>query len=168
MTCNILEHIASTFTRKRNVLRLLTSFLVELGTAGESALEYLTLYQNLIQDVPWKQYLTVHGVLGTLAELVTKEIQQLHHLEETTLTSDLTQGFALNWLTELLSSFLEDAAIRRQYKGRLVGAVLNGYLSLRRLVIQRTRLIDDTQEKLLELLEEMTTGQFDYQKSFKF
>lgn len=61
-------------------------------------------------------------------------------------------------LTELLASFLEQDSIKQQYKGRLVGAVLNGYLSLRRLVVQRTRLIDDTQEKLLELLEEMTTG----------
>lgn len=144
----------------------MTSFLDELGTAGESALEYLTLYQNLIQEAPWKQYLTVHSVLGILANLITKEIEQLHHLEETTLTSNLTQGFALNWLTELLSQFLEDSAIQRQYKSRLVGAVLNGYLSLRRLVIQRTRLIDDTQEKLLELLEEMTTGTEEETKAF--
>ena len=67
-------------------------------------------------------------------------------------------GYALKMLTELLASFLEQDSIKQQYKGRLVGAVLNGYLSLRRLVVQRTRLIDDTQEKLLELLEEMTTG----------
>ncbi len=40
-----------------------------------------------------------------------------------------------------------------------MGTVLNGYLSLRRLVVQRTKLIDETQEKLLELLEEMTTGE---------
>ena len=137
---------------------LLTRFLEELSGAGESSSEFLSLYQNLIQELPWKQYLTVHGVLITLAELITKEIEHLHYLEETTLTSDLTQGYALNQMTELLSSFLEDVSIRRQYKGRLVGAVLNGYLSLKRLVVQRTRLIDDTQEKLLELLEEMTTG----------
>ena len=55
--------------------------------------------------------------------------------------------------------FLEESGARRTYKGRLVGAVLGGYLSLRRLVVQRTRLTDDTQEKLLELLEEMTTGE---------
>lgn len=61
-------------------------------------------------------------------------------------------------LTELMASFLEQESIKQLYKGRLVGAVLNGYLSLRRLVVQRTRLIDETQEKLLELLEEMTTG----------
>lgn len=75
-------------------------------------------------------------------------------------------GYALKMLTELLASFLEQDSIKQQYKGRLVGAVLNGYLSLRRLVVQRTRLIDDTQEKLLELLEEMTTGTEVYIISF--
>lgn len=140
------------------ILLLLTCFLNELSTAGESSAEFLTLYQNLIQETPYKQFLTIHGVLGILAKLITKEIEQLHYLEETTLTSDLAQGYALSQLTELLQSFLEEPAIRRHYKGRLVGAVLNGYLSLRRLVVQRTRLIDDTQEKLLELLEDMTTG----------
>ena len=60
--------------------------------------------------------------------------------------------------TDLLAAFLEVDNIKHHYKNRLVGSVLNGYLSLRKLVVQRTKLIDDTQDKLLELLEEMTTG----------
>ncbi|CAH1119052.1 unnamed protein product [Phaedon cochleariae] len=166
VSCNIIEFMCSSFERKREILNLLTHFLMELSIAGESSAEFLALYQNLIQETPWKQYLTVHGVLLVLAHLVTVEIEKLHKLEETTLTSDLAQGYALNQLTELLSSFLDDATIRRQYKGRLVGAVLNGYLSLRRLVVQRTRLIDETQEKLLELLEEMTSGTEEETKAF--
>lgn len=39
-----------------------------------------------------------------------------------------------------------------------MGTVLSGYLSLRKLVVQRTKLIDDTQDKFLELLEDMTSG----------
>ncbi|XP_056641011.1 E3 ubiquitin-protein ligase UBR4 isoform X2 [Diorhabda sublineata] len=166
VACNIVEMMCSSFERKRDILDLLTNFLVQLSTAGESAAEFLAIYQNLIQEAPWKQYLTINGVLLMLAHLITVEIEQLHILEETTLTSDLAQGYALNQITELLSSFLDDAAIRRQYKGRLVGAVLNGYLSLRRLVVQRTRLIDDTQEKLLDLLEDMTTGTEEETKAF--
>lgn len=106
------------------------------------------------------------GVLLHLADLLTKEIELLHRLEDTTLTSDLAQGYALKRLTELLASFLVEDNIKQQFKGRLVGAVLNGYLSLRRLVVQRTRLIDDTQEKLLELLEEMTSGTEEETKAF--
>ncbi|XP_072386468.1 E3 ubiquitin-protein ligase UBR4 [Diabrotica undecimpunctata] len=166
VACNIIEIMCSSFERKRDMLDLLTHFLAELNTAGESSAEFLAIYQELIAETPWKQYLTVNGVLTVLAHLITIEIEQLHRLEETTLTSDLAQGYALNQITELLSYFLDDVAIRRQYKSRLVGAVLNGYLSLRRLVVQRTRLIDDTQEKLLELLEEMTTGTEEETKAF--
>lgn len=60
---------------------------------------------------------------------------------------------------DLLATFLEVDNIKQHYKSRLVGSVLNGYLSLRKLVIQRSKMIDDTQDKLLELLEEMTTGE---------
>ncbi|KAF7990091.1 hypothetical protein HCN44_009080, partial [Aphidius gifuensis] len=119
--------------------------------------EFLFLYQTLIRQSPWKQFLAVRGVMTKLANLLIREIEELHRLEGTTLTSDLSQGSSLKMLTELLPTFLEQNNIKQQYKGRLVGAVLNGYLSLRRLVVQRTRLIDDTQEKLLELLEEMTS-----------
>ena len=60
---------------------------------------------------------------------------------------------------ELLACFVELDNIRQHFKSRLVGStVLNGYLSLRKLIVQRTKLIDETQDKLLELLEEMTTG----------
>ena len=36
--------------------------------------------------------------------------------------------------------------------------MLHGYLCLRKLVVQRTKLIDETQDMLLEMLEDMTTG----------
>lgn len=65
--------------------------------------------------------LNLKGLPLVLAKLMTQEIEQLHRLEATTLTSDLAQGYALNQLTELLAGFLEDPAIRRQYKSRLVG-----------------------------------------------
>jgi len=71
---------------------------------------------------------------------------------------DASTSLAVYMVTELLAAFLEVDNIKHHYKSRLVGSVLNGYLSLRKLVVQRTKLIDDTQDKLLELLEEMTTG----------
>lgn len=53
---------------------------------------------------------------------------------------------------------MEVESIKRHFKSRLVGTVLNGYLCLRKLVVQRTKLIDETQDMLLEMLEDMTTG----------
>lgn len=86
------------------MLDLLTVFLVELGSAGESAAEFLSLYQSLVQQSPWKQYLAVKGVLMFLADLLTREIQELHRLEETTLTSDLSQGTWFIFLTIEISA----------------------------------------------------------------
>ena len=48
--------------------------------------------------------------------------------------------------------------MRSRHKAPLLGTVLHGYLSLRRLVIQRTKLVDETQERLLQLLEDITSG----------
>lgn len=69
---------------------------------------------------------------------------------------DLTAVFPVP--AGLLSSFVEVESIKRHFKSRLVGTVLNGYLCLRKLVLQRTKLIDETQDMLLEMLEDMTTG----------
>lgn len=156
--CQMIKSLCDSYERTKAVLILLTSFLPEVGAAGEASEQFLQLYQSLASEAPWKQFLALRGVLQQIADLMTKEIEQLHRLEETTLTSDLAQGYALKRLTELLAMLMEEGGARRTYKTRLVGAVLGGYLALRRLVVQRTRLTDDTQEKLLELLEEMTTG----------
>lgn len=71
---------------------MLTTFLSELGTAGESAAEYLALYQTLLQESPWKQYLALQGVLIHLADFLTAEIEVIHKYEGSVLTSDLSQG----------------------------------------------------------------------------
>jgi E3 ubiquitin-protein ligase UBR4 len=97
--------------------------------------------------------------------MLFQEIEQLTVLEETTLSSDLSQGYSLKRLTgvsscsvrissrkncdsssfistlmcfftELMASFVEDKKIKQDFKRKLVGAVLNGYLSLRRSVIR--------------------------------
>ena len=69
-------------------------------------------------------------------------------------------------LTDILASFLSKEPIKRVFKGRLLSTVLHGYLSLRRLVVQRTKLVDQTQEKMLELLEDMTSGTLEETKNF--
>jgi len=74
------------------IVDLLTGCLSEIGQAGEDATDFIALYETLLFTTPWKQYLAVRGVLLHLADLLTKEIDELHALEENTLTSDLAQG----------------------------------------------------------------------------
>uniref|UniRef100_A0A3B3SK32 Ubiquitin protein ligase E3 component n-recognin 4 n=1 Tax=Paramormyrops kingsleyae TaxID=1676925 RepID=A0A3B3SK32_9TELE len=164
--CTIVEALTSIPSRKQHVLDLLTSYLDELSIAGECAAEYLALYQKLIKPAHWKVYLAARGVLPYVGNLITKEIAHLLALEEATLSTDLQQGYALKSLTGLLSSFVEVESIKRHFKSRLVGTVLNGYLCLRKLVVQRTKLIDETQDMLLEMLEDMTTGTESETKAF--
>ncbi|GFN91871.1 E3 ubiquitin-protein ligase ubr4 [Plakobranchus ocellatus] len=164
--CSVIEAISQVFSRRKEVIDMLTSCLKEVGPSGECASEFLGLYKRLINQDKWKFYLAVKGVMIHLADLIAKEVEHLQYLEETTLSSDLAQGFALKSLTELLALFIEQDQLKQHYKNRLVGHVLNGYLSLRRLVVQRTKLIDDTQERLLQMLEELTTGTESETKEF--
>ena len=69
-------------------------------------------------------------------------------------------------LVELLSTLVEEELIKKKYKSRLLAPVLQGYLSLRRLVVQRTKLVDDSQEKLLTLLEDMGGGTEEQTRDF--
>ena len=154
------------------------SFLDEIGSSGETAHEYITLYKSLLNQAHWKHYLALRGVLGRIGRLLNDEIDKLTELEETSLSSDLSLGFALRAYTgwkitttvsqanklhdvtvaELLTMFASEDNIKRHYKRHLVRVVLGGYLSLRRLIVQRTKLIDDAEEKLQVLLEDLTTG----------
>ena len=111
---------------------MLTTFLSELSNAGEAAQEFVCLYHRLITPDQWKFYLAIKGTLGTLADLISKEIEQLDQLEHQSLSSDLAQGFALKTLTDIFGSFLTKDHIKRVFKGRLLSTVLHGYLSLRR------------------------------------
>ena len=80
---------------------LFSSFLDDVGSAGEHAQEFLELLEALIKDTSgkWKSYLAMRGVLPQIGALITREIEHLLHLEETTLSSDLSQGCALKMLT---------------------------------------------------------------------
>uniref|UniRef100_A0A4W5Q9J2 Uncharacterized protein n=1 Tax=Hucho hucho TaxID=62062 RepID=A0A4W5Q9J2_9TELE len=141
------------------------SYLDELSIAGECAAEYLALYQKLIKPPQWKVYLAARGVLPYIGNLITKEIANLLALDEATLSTDLQQGIRPQELDCLLSSFAEVESIKCHFKS-LVGTVLNGYLCLRKLVVQTTKLIDETQDMLLEMLEDMTTGTESETKAF--
>lgn len=72
----------------------------------------------------------------------------------------MSQVWCWTNLTELLVSFLDLDCIVQQFKSRLVGIVLHDYLSLRPLVVQLTGIVDETREKLLELLVEIISGKW--------
>lgn len=116
--------INKTHERKREVLDLLTGFLKYVGEAGEASEEFIILYRCLAEETPWRQYLVLKGVLTHISDLLTIEIDKIHRLEETTLSSDLAQGYALRQLVEMLAMFLDKPKIRQVYKGKLLGKLI--------------------------------------------
>ena len=74
-------------------------FLDELGRNGECSAEFLMLYKRLIMPGHWRYYLALKGVLMHIGTLITREINEIAALEETTLSSELSQGYALKSLT---------------------------------------------------------------------
>eukprot|EP00095_Tigriopus_kingsejongensis_P009320 maker-scaffold486_size158769-snap-gene-0.26 protein:Tk09320 transcript:maker-scaffold486_size158769-snap-gene-0.26-mRNA-1 annotation:"e3 ubiquitin-protein ligase ubr4" len=166
MACNMVDSFCNVHERKQDIIDLLTTYLDELGDAGEFGGDFVALYQRLITTDQWKLYLATRGTLTKIADLMMREIEKLNRQEETTLSTDLAQGFALKTFSDLLGSFVAVDRIKGAFKSRLISTVLHGYLLLRRLVVQRTKLIDQTQDRLLELLEDMTSGTLDETKSF--
>ena len=72
--------------------------------------------------------------------------------------TNLTYGFSIRALADLLGIVLKETNIKNKFKGCLIDTVLNGYLSLKKLVNQRRQMAEDAQEKLLSILEQMTSG----------
>ncbi|XP_053398458.1 E3 ubiquitin-protein ligase UBR4-like isoform X2 [Mercenaria mercenaria] len=95
----VIEYIAQVPSRKKEIVDMLTGCLDQAGKAGECAQEFLSLYGRIIQPTHRKHYLAIKGVLLKLGDLITKEVEKLQYLEETTLSSDLAQGFALKSVT---------------------------------------------------------------------
>ena len=131
--------------------------MFDLWSSKVLFLIYFLLARSLL-DLEWKNYMALQGVLTTLCSLISREIQKLTVLEETSLSTDLMLGSALSTLTHLLQKFVEEPTIKTVYKQQLLPTVLSGSLSLRKLVVQRTKNVDDAQERLIDMLESMTSG----------
>ena len=100
-TCDMIASLCHGGTRQRQILDLLCSFLDDVGVAGEHSQEYLELLGSLTNDPAsqWKSYLAMRGILPRIGNLITQEIEYLLEREETTLSSNLSQGYALKMLT---------------------------------------------------------------------
>ena len=70
----------------------------------------------------------------------------------------LLTGSSMLTLASLLEEMLLCAAIRRVYLTRMLPTVLHGYLSLRRLLMQRTKHLEDTEAIFLKIIEELAKG----------
>uniref|UniRef100_J3MVR9 Auxin transport protein BIG n=2 Tax=Oryza brachyantha TaxID=4533 RepID=J3MVR9_ORYBR len=145
----------SNSSRQFQLLNLLMSLLPRTLLAGESAAEYFELLGTMIDTEASRLFLTVRGCLTTLCSLITKEVSNVES-QERSLSIDISQGFILHKLVELLNKFLEIPNIRARFMSdNLLSDVLEAFLVIRGLVVQKTKLINDCNRLLKDLLDSL-------------
>lgn len=102
---------AQSSSRRFRLLNLLMALLPATLAAGESAAEYFELLFKMIDSEDARLFLTVRGCLTTICKLITQEVVSVESFERS-LHIDISQGFILHKLIELLGKFLEVPNIR--------------------------------------------------------
>lgn len=105
---------AQNSSRRFRMLTLLMGLLPATLAVGESAAEYFELLFKMIDLEDARLFLTAKGCLTTICRLITQEVGNVESLERS-LHIDISQGFILHKLIELLSKFLEVPNIRSRY-----------------------------------------------------
>ncbi|KAL8471843.1 hypothetical protein ACS0TY_029181 [Phlomoides rotata] len=142
-------------SRHFRLLNLLMSLLPATLLAGENAAEYFELLFRMIDSEDARIFLTVRGCLTTICKLITREVNNVESLERS-LHIDISQGFILHKLIELLGKFLEVPNIRSRFmKEQLLSDVLEALIVIRGLVVQKTKLISDCNKLLKDLLDSL-------------
>ncbi|KAJ3693241.1 hypothetical protein LUZ60_008721 [Juncus effusus] len=152
--------------RQYQLLNLLMNLLPATLNAGESAAEYFDLFFSMIEQEEARVFLTVKGFLGTICGLVTKEVSHVES-QERSLGVDISQGFILHKLIELLNKFLEVPNIRARFmRDELLSQVLEAFLIIRGLVVQKTKLITDCTRLLKDLLDGLVLESVENKRQF--
>ena len=165
LTCKLIQTLCTNDKQKLFIIQILIQYLHII--CDENLSKYSNEYVQLIKDLlandnQLKLLLCTDeqfNIIRHLASLIENQILIIQKQDERNLSnSNLTFGYSIKCLTELLNLFLQQDELKQRYKVILIAIVLNGYLSLKKLIIQRTKLIDEAQNKMLELLEQMTRG----------
>ncbi|XP_051119264.1 auxin transport protein BIG [Andrographis paniculata] len=142
-------------SRRFRLLNLLMSLLPATLSAGENAAEYFELLFRMIDPEEARIFFTVRGCLSTICKLITREVNNVESLERS-LHIDISQGFILHKLIELLGKFLEVPNIRSRFmREQLLSDVLEALIVIRGLIVQKTKLISDCNRLLKDLLDSL-------------
>ncbi|XVF31619.1 hypothetical protein REPUB_Repub17cG0006900 [Reevesia pubescens] len=157
---------AQSSSRRFRLLNLLMGLLPATLAAGESAAEYFELLFKMIDSEDARLFLTVRGCLDTICKLITQEVSNVESLERS-LHIDISQGFILHKLIELLGKFLEVPNIRSRFmQDNLLSEVLEALIVIRGLIVQKTKLISDCNRLLKDLLDSLLLESSENKRQF--
>ncbi|KAK2663188.1 hypothetical protein Ddye_001762 [Dipteronia dyeriana] len=153
-------------SRRFRLLNLLMGLLPATLAAGESASEYFELLFKMIDSEDARLFLTVRGCLTTICKLITQEVSNIQSLERS-LHIDISQGFILHKLIELLGKFLEAPNIRSRFmRDNLLSDILEALIVIRGLIVQKTKLISDCNRLLKDLLDSLLLESSENKRQF--
>ncbi|XAR51615.1 Ubiquitin--protein ligase [Bertholletia excelsa] len=153
-------------SRRFRLLNLLMSLLPATLSAGENAAEYFEMLFKMIDSEDARLFLTVRGCLTDICKLITDEVANIESLERS-LHIDISQGFILHKLIELLGKFLEVPNIRSRFmREKLLSQVLEAFIIIRGLVVQKTKLISDCNRLLKDLLDSLLLESYENKRQF--
>ncbi|XP_022771848.1 auxin transport protein BIG-like isoform X2 [Durio zibethinus] len=157
---------AQSSSRRFRLLNLLMGLLPATLAAGESAAEYFELLFKMIDSEDARLFVTVRGCLDTICKLITQEVSNIESLERS-LQIDISQGFILHKLIELLGKFLEVPNIRSRFmRDNLLSEVLEALIVIRGLIVQKTKLISDCNRLLKDLLDSLLLESSENKRQF--
>ncbi|VDP23701.1 unnamed protein product [Soboliphyme baturini] len=143
-------------SQRTTLLNLATSYFWRLSEHGEKAEEFFFFYEYFVSDETMKHYLSCHGFFPKMKTMISKEISRLTTLDDFQMSINISQGFVIRAYTDILLSLYRLETVRKRWVGELLETVFNGYIALKKLVINRTKLIDDAQSNFLMLLDYST------------
>ena len=114
--------------------------------------EYFELLRKLMASREHRLYLAARGLLADLCALIGAEARRVR-LQEDSAMVDMSQGYVLKVLVEMLASLLELPTVSSKLKeSNQLPVLLHALLCVRGLVMQKTRFIDECGAQLLKLL----------------
>ena len=156
LTCKFVQSLADDLDQRV----LIVSHLLQ----SLSSSEYIQLIKDLLSNEPTLKFFFEHDedsdLIERLCSLIDREIVLL--VREGEIGDQDEWGFSLGsgwkWLMECVSLCLEEDQFQVKWKSLLLSLLLNGYLSLKRCSVQRTKCLDQVQLKMCELIEQITRG----------
>eukprot|EP00960_Hanusia_phi_P031785 749481-Hanusia_phi.AAC.19 len=149
------------------LLELLSGLLREAAAGGGQSAELFALFSKLLQDDSRKMYLAAKGFIPSLCALISKEVERIRLLE-VSCSADISEGLVLKHLLEVLVSHLEVPVIRNRFKmtDNLLSEMLDNFLHVQSLIVQKTKLTDDCAQLLLSTFMSISSESEADQKRF--
>eukprot|EP01105_Mastigella_eilhardi_P022928 TRINITY_DN571_c1_g1_i2.p1 TRINITY_DN571_c1_g1~~TRINITY_DN571_c1_g1_i2.p1 ORF type:complete len:1478 (-),score=440.54 TRINITY_DN571_c1_g1_i2:1064-5116(-) len=148
--------------RALHFVDLLAVLLPRAVALRETAYQFFELFFELIETEDTRLYLAVKGFLPFLFRLIHSEVGRLKGMEDT-ITTDIAQGATLKHLVNILTSMVKIPTVRKKFKSlNLLNSILDTFLDLRGLVLQKTKQTDDCSDELLAVLTSLNETDADH------